>query len=322
MMRPEISVIVPVRNGSNDLKELLRTLEAQTIGRDRFEIVVGDDGSDDSSTQELANDSWIRVLPGPPLNSYAARNRAVRASRAPVLAFCDADCRPEPAWLDEGLAALETTDVAAGRLRFFPPEHRTVWALIDMDGSKDHENQVKNRTAETANLFLRREWYDRVGGFDDTISEHGDFDFVERCVEAGATLSYASGAVVWHPVRTTARAVLRSIWIYNRGYAERATRDGKRPEGLRLRAWVPFVQTVRTRRRWHQSLGPDRRWLTENGVPPRRSETLIALPIMYLLVPYLRGFAQLRGWWDGRRLKGNAEPGRSPDRPPASGHPN
>lgn len=305
-MGPEVSVIVPVRNGGSDLRGLLESLRAQTIDRARFEVVVGDDGSTDGSAEGLDDGTWVRVVPGPPLNSYAARNRAVRAAKAPILAFCDADCRPEPEWLEEGLRALAEMDVAAGRIRFIPPDERTVWSLIDADGSKDHRRQIENDTAETANLFLSRELYDRVGGFDDSISEHGDFDFAERCVKAGAHLDYAALAVVWHPVRVRARPLLRAIWIYNRGYAERAARDGELPDGLRARAWIPVLPVLRARRRWGRSVGPDKTWLSENNLEPTPRETILALPIMYLLIPYLRGFAQLRGWWDGRRRRTSA----------------
>ena len=300
-----VSVIVPVRNGGDDVRALLERLERQTIEPGRFEVVIGDDGSSDDGLDGIGSrDGRIRVTHGPPLNSYAARNRAVRESRAPILAFCDADCRPEDDWLARGVSALERTDIAAGRIRFSTPERRNVWALIDMDGSKDHELQVHDNNAETANLFLRRDLFDRVGGFDDTITEHGDFDFVERCVAAGAHLSYVPEAVVWHPVRTTGRSVLRAQWIYSRGYAERATRDGNRPDGLKLRNWVPIVQPVRARRRYGKSvLGPDERWLAQHGVHATAAERAASLPIMYLVVPYLRGVAQLSGWWAVRRRR-------------------
>lgn len=300
-----VSVVIPVRNGNRDLRELIPRLEAQTLLRDCFEVVVGDDGSTDGGTEGLAtHDGWIRVVHGPPTNSYAARNRASRVARAPVLAFCDADCRPDPDWLQQGLAALDDADIVAGRFRFILPERLTVWALIDMDGTKDHERQVANDNAETANLFLRRELFDCVGGFDDTVSEHGDFDFVERCVATGARLNYAPEAVVWHPVRTRARPVLRSLWIYNHGYAERATRDGKLPEALKPRTWVPIVSTFRSRRRFGKSLsGPDKRWLAEHGVYPTLGQRMASLPLLYLALPYLRVAAQWSGWRVGRRLR-------------------
>jgi glycosyltransferase involved in cell wall biosynthesis len=299
-----VSVIVPVRNGGADLPDLLRALQAQTLPRARFEVVVGDDGSTDGSTNGLVSqDGWVRVAFGPPLNSYAARNRAVRLSHGSVLAFCDADCRPEPEWLEAGIRAIQESDLVAGRIRFSPPASRTVWAILDVDSFKDHERQVRQGTAETANLFLRRELFTRIGGFDDSLPEHGDFDFVQRCVAEGASLAYAEDAVVWHPTRDRARSFLRAVWIYNRWYAARESRSGRLPEGLKFRSWVPVVQTLRSRRRWDRSIGPDRRWLELNGIEPRPRETLAALPLMYLLVPYLRGAAQLQGWRDGRRLR-------------------
>jgi GT2 family glycosyltransferase len=298
------SVIVPVRNGRSHLERLIPALQAQTLPVDRFEVVIGDDGSTDGSAAELAaGKDWVRVAPGPPRNSYAARNRAVRQSRAPVLAFCDADCVPEPEWLERGLAALAGTDLAAGRIRFIVPERRSVWTLLDMDGSKDHERQVDHGTAETANLFLRREVFDAVGGFDDTLPEHGDFDFAERCVARGLRLTYAPEAVVWHPARREAKPFLRALWIYCRWYAARESRAGRLPEGLKLRNWVPLVQPLRARRRYGRTIAPDRRWLAENGVRPGKLEVALALPLMYVFVPYWRGAAELRGWWDGRRLR-------------------
>jgi glycosyltransferase involved in cell wall biosynthesis len=283
---------------------MLACMAAQTLPREEFEVVIGDDGSTDGSTDGLETaDRSVRVCRGRPQNSYAARNRAVAASTGEVLAFCDADCRPEPEWLEAGLAALDSTDIAAGRIRLEKPARLTVWALLDMDLFKNQKRQVLNDVAETANLFMRRDLFERAGGFDDTVAEDGDFDLVERCVAAGARLSYAPAAIVWHPVRTRARPLLRALWVYGSGYGERATRDGRKPEGLMLRSWVPIVQTLRTRRRFGKSLGPDRDWLAENGVHPGLRQTLLALPAIYLLEPYLRDAAHVKGWWVGRRLR-------------------
>ena len=299
------SVIVPVRNGARDLPGLLESLGAQSLPRREFEIVIGDDGSTDGATEGLStDDGLVRVTYGPPANSYAARNRAVRLSRAPVLAFCDADCRPEPEWLDRGLAALENSDLVAGRIRIEVPERRTAWTLIDMDSAKDHAFAVRQGVAETANLFMRRDMFERFGGFDDSLPEHGDFDLVERCVAAGARLKFAPDVVVWHPARTSATSVIRAFWKYNRWYATRATRDGRTPSAVNVRAWVPLVQTIRARRRFGRSLVPDVGWLRENGVQPTLRELATTLPILYLVAPYIRAAAQLRGWWHGRQLRG------------------
>ena len=172
-----------------------------------------------------------------------------------------------------------------------------------MDTSKDHEREVWNGTAETANLIVRRDLFDRVGGFEEEIPEYGDFDFVQRCVAGGASLVFASDVVVWHPTRDRAKPFLRAQWIYSRGYGALEGRAGRVPDDMTLKSLVPFVRPLRARRWWGKSYGPDRRWLGENGVVPTRTETLIALPIMYLLVPYLRAAAQFQGWRDGRRIR-------------------
>jgi glycosyltransferase involved in cell wall biosynthesis len=301
---PLISIITPVRNGAADIAALLECLERQTLPREQWEIVIGDDGSTDGGTDCVATaDGHVRVTPGPPLNSYATRARAVSESRGSILAFCDADCRPEPEWLERGLATLESTDIVLGRFQFDVLEPRTVWTLIDMDGSKDHELQVKLGVGETANLFIRRELYDRVGGLDGSIAEYGDFEFVERCVASGARLTYGADAVVWHPTRSSGKSLLRALWKYNRGYAVHAGRRGEIPEAVQLRSWVPIVQTFRARRRFGLTLGPNKPWLAANDVKPTVCELALAFPIMYLVVPYLRCFAQFDGWREGRALR-------------------
>jgi GT2 family glycosyltransferase len=235
----------------------------------------------------------------------------VASARGEVLAFCDADCFPEPDWLENGLEALEDADLVAGRIRFDVPQHYTAWTLIDMEWAKNHEALVKQGVAETANLFLPRVVFEGVGGFDETIDEHGDFDFVERCVAAGKRLVFGPRAVVSHPTRERGRAVLRAQWIYCRGYAERATARGELPDGLKLRNWIPVVWVVRARRGNKVSLlGPDSRWLAENGVRPTAIDRLKTLPIIYLIVPYTRGLAQLQGWLLGRRRRADAAAGR------------
>ena len=304
--RPAVSVIVPVRNSADDLRGLLAALDRQTLDRGLFEVVIGDDGSTDRPDALASSDGRVRVVAGPPTNSYAARNRAVRESSGRLLAFCDADCRPEPGWLEAGTAALDEAELVAGEIRFIVPPRRTVWTLLDMETFKDHRRQVGNAVAETANLFVRRDVYDRIGGFDDSLPEHGDFDFVRRAVETGATLVYAPNARLSHPTRDRARPFLRTVWILHRWYAARETRAGRVPNGLKLRSWVPLVQPLRARRRFGRSFRLDRTRLLEHGVRPNRSEDLRALAIMYLLLPYFGAAAQLRGWIDGRKLRAAA----------------
>jgi glycosyltransferase involved in cell wall biosynthesis len=296
------SVIVPVRDGEGPIRELLENLHDQTMPRDRFEVVIGDDGS---ATQLNVTDDngWVRVTRAAPANSYAARNRAAGLAHAPVLAFCDSDCTPEPRWLEAGVRALEGADLAAGQIRFTIPERRTIWTLLDIDTFLDQERAVRAGSAVTANLFVRRELFERMGRFDDAFPNQGDQAFIWRCLREDGRLVFVPEAVVWHPTRDTARALLRKLWTVNWCYGARAARDGARPARLRLRSWIPILPTLRSRRHAARSISLDRRRLAENGITPTLWDDLRALPLIYLVLPYVMNGAQLWGWWTGSRRR-------------------
>jgi glycosyltransferase involved in cell wall biosynthesis len=299
-----VSVVVPVRNGAAELHELLDSLAAQTLPRRQFEVVVADDGSTDGvSDLQSSEDGWLRVLHAGPVNSYSARNRGAHGARGRVLAFCDVDCRPEPDWLEHGTAALEQGDIAAGLVRFILPDRPSIWSLLDMDAFLDQERSVKGGHAVSANMLVRMEVFERAHGFDESLPSGGDFDFVSRCVAAGSRLVFAPQAVVWHPTRDAARPFLRKIWMVSRCYAIRQRRLGRRPAGLKLRHWIPLLGTLRARRQPGRSLLLDRRRLVANGARPRMWDELRALPLIYLVLPYLQHAAHLRGWRQATRAK-------------------
>jgi hypothetical protein len=72
---------------------------------------------------------------------------------------------------------------------------------------------------------------------------------------------------------------------------------------VKFRDWVPFYSAIRGRRRYGLSLMLDRRRLADHGVRPSLRDDLAALPLIYIVLPYVRNVAQLRGWWDGHRLR-------------------
>jgi glycosyltransferase involved in cell wall biosynthesis len=294
------TVVVPVRNGGAELTTLVDALAAQTLGRERFEVVIADDGSSDEAVRSLPRDlPWLRISSGPPRNSYAARNRGAALSSAPVLAFSDADCRPEPNWLEAGLAALERADIVAGLVLFDVPRPHRIWSLLDIDTFLDQERAVRNNAAASANLFVRRSVFLELDGFDDVVPNQGDHDFVGRAVSAGAELAFCQAAVVRHPTRDDARGYLKKDWSVNRRYAQRQRARGLRPEALKLRSLVPFVQPLRARRRFGRTIRLDRARLGASGIRPTLREDLLALPLQYLVLPYMAVAAQARGWLEG-----------------------
>jgi glycosyltransferase involved in cell wall biosynthesis len=203
--RIAVSVIVPALNAAATIEPALTALARQDLER-HYEVIVVDDGSTDG-TSALARAAaaiggrWleVRVLEQPRLGPGPARNRGAQEARGEVLAFTDADCVPTAAWLREGLRALERADLVQGAVRPDPgarlgPFDHTVWVLRE------------SGLYETANLFIRRALFERLGGFEDWLGEVIGKPLAEdvwlgwRARRSGAPAAFSSAAVVHHAV--------------------------------------------------------------------------------------------------------------------------
>ena len=194
---PAVSVIVPARDAAATLPATLAGLAAQSLDAP-VELVVVDDGSHDA-TARLARAAGATVVPGAGAGPAEARNRGAAAAGASVLAFLDADCAPTPRWLEAGLAALEGADLLQGAVCPPPgaaigPFDRTLWV------TRPHG------LYETANLFVRRELFDRLDGFESWLRPRRGIELGEdvwfgwRARRAGARIVFSSEALVHHTV--------------------------------------------------------------------------------------------------------------------------
>jgi GT2 family glycosyltransferase len=203
---PEISVVVPSHERELRLRWLLNALEDQTLERTRWELVVVHDSGEPSEellrAHPLAEAGVLRHVRLERGTGTAARQRNVgwRAARAPLIAFTDDDCRPEPDWVERMLAAAHANPgaIVQGKTKpdpfesdvmRFAPRPRS----IDVDPPGPH--------AQTANILYPRALLERVDGFDETIERAGeDWDLALRAREAGAAYVGAPDAGVYHAV--------------------------------------------------------------------------------------------------------------------------
>lgn len=193
------SVIVPVRNAAKTLPRTLDALASQVVS-ERYEVIVVDDGSNDGSA-ELAEHAPgpVTVLRQAGAGPAAARNRGVAEARGEALCFTDADCFPTPEWLAAGLRALNRAELVQGAIRPDPDAVRTPF---------DHTLRVigENGLYETANLFVRRELFEALDGFELWLEpEVGkpmaeDVWFGWRARRAGARIAFEPDALVHHAV--------------------------------------------------------------------------------------------------------------------------
>ena len=211
-----LSVILPVRNGLPWLGEQLEALGNQQCD-DSWEVVIADNRSTDGS-RELA-ESWAeqrgnaRVVDASAvLGAPAARNVGVLAARGELLAFCDADDRVDPGWVRACIDALEGADVVAGVYDF-----ASLNGLDAAEAAPAATRQLGFLPAGlTANLAVRREAYEAVSGFDESMLLGDDIDFCWRVQLQGFTFAIARTALVSKRERSTGREVFRQTTAYGR----------------------------------------------------------------------------------------------------------
>lgn len=199
---PAFSVIVPVYRHWDLVPGLLEALAAQEF-RD-FEILLVDNAPGEPRPA-LDLPGAARILPCAAPGSYAARNLGVAATRGRVLAFTDADCRPDPGWLAAFAAAFASED--AERLLAGPVRMTTQgavpnrWEAYDLIRGIPQARYVRLGYAATANLAVPRAVFERLGGFDAGRMSGGDAAFCRRVGAAGVGIRLVEGAVVAHPAR-------------------------------------------------------------------------------------------------------------------------
>jgi glycosyltransferase involved in cell wall biosynthesis len=223
---PLLSLVVPVRDRSRALNELMAALECQ-VDAPSFEVVVVDDGSEPPVEISDELNFPLRVSRQIPLATSAARNRGVREAKGEVVLFVDSDCAPEPNSLRELAQALEEfPEDQAFQLKLISGEDTLVQCL---EGLRLYGIQYATKLddghyvgfANTSGFAVRRDWLGDDPPFDSAHLRGEDTGLLMRLVEAGSPPRHLPSARVIHrPDLTTWQFLRKHFWIgYRAGLA-------------------------------------------------------------------------------------------------------
>jgi glycosyltransferase involved in cell wall biosynthesis len=220
---PVFSVVIPTYNRIQPLQRCLETL-AQGYPRDKFEVIVVDDGSSTAvDLRRHAASLQIVTLRQDNRGPAPSRNAGAARARGRYLIFLDDDCQVASGWFANLEKALEKT----------PP--RTIFGGSVANGD---ETNLCSEVSETfirvilqhhqprpgglyffrsTNMVVPREDFLRLGGFDERFRTAEDREFCDRWQLDSGRFAYLPDAVVSHHSPLTLKSFARQHFAYGRG---------------------------------------------------------------------------------------------------------
>lgn len=222
---PFFSIIVPTFDRSAQLSRCLQSLAGLDYPRDRFEVVVVDDGGADPLETVVAPfrpTLCLQLLRHENTGPAGARNFGSRRARGEFLAFTDDDCQPAAGWLRD-LAhhcVAKPNHIIGGRtVNALPqnPYSETSQAIIDAVYSHFNAEPDDARFFASNNFAVSAELFRQMKGFAENFVTSEDREFCARWRSAGRPLRYVPSAVVHHAHNLSFRSLWRQHFGYGRG---------------------------------------------------------------------------------------------------------
>ncbi|WP_142848520.1 glycosyltransferase family 2 protein [Telmatospirillum sp. J64-1] len=230
--KPFVSVIIPHLNDHDRLALCLEHLHAQTWPRDRYEVIVVDNGSQRPIDEVVARFPLSRASFEAERGCGSARNRGVAESKGEILLFTDSDVLPAPDWIERAVHWLTQgdADIVGGRVRVFPkdPANPTDVELYEQVFAFQNWKYIQRKNFTVGCCILtRREVYDRVGPFrNGNLPE--DMEWGHRATAMGLRIRYAPDVLLSHPARhhwhELTRKMDRTTFHYRSMWRERSGR--------------------------------------------------------------------------------------------------
>lgn len=245
---PRFSVIVPVYNRVDEVRDLMDSLSAQTFKN--FEVVIVEDGSTDPCGDIVKSYSNVNA-------SYyfkenegrsIARNYGLNRAQGEYFVFFDSDCVIPPDYFKILTEALDSNPLDcfggpdAAHESFTSTQkaiNYSMTSFLTTGGIRGGKVSLEKFVPRTFNMGYSRRVYETVGGFREMFSE--DIDMSTRIRQAGFTIGLIHPAHVYHKRRVDFAKFLRQVYVFG---MSRITLKLLYPDSLKIVHALPAVAVI------------------------------------------------------------------------------
>lgn len=250
------SIIVPTYNRPRQLAACLDALAQLDYPRERWQVIVVDDGgavSLDAVMAKFQSMLNITLLKQSNAGPAAARNTGVACARGTHLAFTDDDCAPAPDWLNCLATVCEKNPdciIGGQTLNALPENLYSTASQMLISYLYDYYNRDPRcaRFFTSNNLAIPREQFIRAGGFDATYPRAAaeDREFCDRWLFSGKRMVYVPRAIVYHAHDLSLYTFWQQHFYYGRGAVRfRLGRARRQQEPVRLEPLPFYINLMR-----------------------------------------------------------------------------
>ena len=247
--KPFFSIIIPVYNRPDEVRELLESLDAQTC-KD-FELLLVEDGSTrrcDEVAREYADRMTIRYFYKENSGRSLTRNYGMERAEGRYLVFFDSDCIIPSAYFETVRRRLDEHPVDcyggpdAAHSSFSRLQKAINYAMTSFfttGGIRGGKGSMEKFTPRTFNMGFSRKVWEKVGGFREMFSE--DIDMSTRIRQAGFSISLIRDAYVYHKRRNNLKSFTPQTYVFG---MSRITLYMLYPDSLKLVHMLPAVFVI------------------------------------------------------------------------------
>ena len=209
----DFSIIIPAKNEADHIGPCIDSIHKNPQdGGVSWEIIVVDNGSEDA-TVALARSRRATVYIKPDMSISALRNFGASVAGGHILAFMDADCTVAEDWLGAALRHADEEGLACFGSPPGIPENHT-WVQSTWYQVRQKEEGISHVPwLESMNMFVPKDLFMRVGGFNEALVTCEDVDLSYRLSRHGRILSDTDIHAVHHgEARTTSDFFRKERW--------------------------------------------------------------------------------------------------------------